>query len=490
MNESWQSRYTRLVGHLHAIYANGQAGAEELHKLPPDLLKSVLAADPQALGGVGGVGGVGGLGGLQIGGLSGLGGLEAEIIDLSQVEPEDVHWLWPGYIPLKALTIFDGDPGLGKSTITGADIAARVSRGLPMPDGQRGDLSEPAGVVLMSLEDDTASTLVPRLIAAGADLTRVRQLRSVGRERALPNVEDVAAIELAVEQVQARLLIIDPIAGHLPKWANPNQDKDVRTALMGLARLAQDRDLAVVVVRHLTKTKGGGNPLYRGQASIAFIAAARSGVVVAEDPDDPKNRRVLASTKHNLSQEPPSLSYRMETADNGVVRVAWLAVHTEHTAETLLAPRESPEEQSRLKDAINVLEKILADGAVAAPEVKRQTDQAQLAWRTVERAKSVRGIQSIKTDAGWMWAMPDEAKTANDQAEQTPSGVPDEGKTANEDTSSELKTAKTANENKTAKTANSVCDVCLEPATRAKGEVYAVGQYHLHPDCTIQSELP
>ena len=304
---SLEARYARLIGHLAKLNQNGSAAAAELQDaLEDDLLNDIVAANPEAVGGLGGDGGDGGLGGL--------GGLEAEILDLSTVQPEVVNWLWPRYIPLGGLTIFDGDPGLGKSTITGADLAARVTKGMPMPDGSHSDLAGPAGVVLMCLEDDTANTLVPRLMAAEADLTKVCQLRSVGKDKALPNVEDVAAIIAAIQQVDARLLVIDPIAGHLPKWANPNQDKDVRMALMGLARVAQDLDVAVVVVRHLTKTTGGGNPLYRGQASIAFIAAARSGVVVARDPDDPEKRRILAPTKHNLSEKPPSLIYRLETS--------------------------------------------------------------------------------------------------------------------------------------------------------------------------------
>jgi len=358
------------------------------------------------------------LGGLDIlaafGGLGGLQDVEAQIVRMSDVTPEEVQWLWPGYIPLSALTVFDGDPDLGKSTIMGADIAARVTRGLPMPDGQNSDIGGPAGVVLMSLEDDAATTLVPRLIAAGADLTRVCQIQSVGTDRALPNVEDMAAMLKAIQSVDARLLVIDPIAGHLPKWANPNQDKDVRIALMPLALLAQTLKLAVVVIRHLTKVAGGGNPMYRGQASIAFIAAARAGVVVGKDPDDPDNRRILASTKHNLTTQPPSLVYRLETSTlNGVVRVAWLPVGTTHTAETLLAVQSTADERSAVADAADALTDILGKGPLIVEEIRKHTAAAGLSWRTIERAKDRLGIRSKKDGSGpWMWHLP-EPKTAN-----------------------------------------------------------------------------
>jgi hypothetical protein len=76
---------------------------------------------------------------------------------LSEVEPESVEWLWPGRVPLGKLTVLDGDPGLGKSAMT-LDIAARLSAGLELPDGER---CEPAGVVLMSAEDGLGDTIRP-----------------------------------------------------------------------------------------------------------------------------------------------------------------------------------------------------------------------------------------------------------------------------------------------------------------------------------------
>src|SRR5262249_60590266 len=87
---------------------------------------------------------------------------------LSDVTPKPVDWLWPDYIPLGKITVLDGDPGLGKSLLT-LDIAARTSTARAMPDGTVGDCTEPAGVVLLSAEDDPADTLRPRLEAAGAD---------------------------------------------------------------------------------------------------------------------------------------------------------------------------------------------------------------------------------------------------------------------------------------------------------------------------------
>lgn len=102
---------------------------------------------------------------------------EYDAVRVVDVEPESVRWLWSSRVPRGKLTVLDGDPGLGKSTIM-LDIGARVSTGSPMPDGDR-SLDGAAGVVLLTAEDGIADTIRPRLEAAHADLDRVSVLRSV-----------------------------------------------------------------------------------------------------------------------------------------------------------------------------------------------------------------------------------------------------------------------------------------------------------------------
>lgn len=243
------------------------------------------------------------------------------LVNLADVEPVRVSWVWPGRIPAGRLTVLDGDPGLGKSTIT-LDLAARITRGDAMPDGAPG-LNLPRGVILMGAEDGLADTVRPRLDAARADVRRVVALADVrdGDRYRLPTVADVDRLERAQRAVDAALLVVDPLAAFLGHGVDGHRDTEVRQALAELAALAERTGLAVLVLRHLSKS-GGANPLYRGGGSIGVIAAARSGLLLAADPDDP-TRRVLASTKCNLAPMPPSLALTLDHAD-GVARVLWL----------------------------------------------------------------------------------------------------------------------------------------------------------------------
>lgn len=331
---------------------------------------------------------------------------------LADVEPVRVSWLWPGRIPLGRLTVLDGDPGLGKSSLT-LDLAARVTRGGSMPDGTRG-LDGPAGVILLGAEDGLADTVRPRLDAAGADpsrvyaLTGVRQYDDEDRDPRLPTVQDTAAIREAAAGVGGMLLVVDPLSAYMGAGVDGHRDIDVRTALAGLAQLAEATGLAVLLVRHLRKS-GAANPLYAGGGSIAIIAAARSGLLLARDPDDDE-RLVLATTKGNLAPPQPSLGLRVVTTDDAL-RVEWTGPSA-RSAVDLLAVQAGPEARTARDEAAEWLRGELDGGPVAVADLRRTARVVGVSWRTVERAKSaLRVVAERDTDAGgkvvgWSWRMP------------------------------------------------------------------------------------
>jgi hypothetical protein len=252
---------------------------------------------------------------------------------LSNVVPEKVEWLWPGRIPYGKVSIIDGDPGQGKSALT-IDLCARITRGRDWPDGGGCD---PGGAVICSAEDGLADTIRPRLDAAGGDPTKVLALATVplpgDSERMIEIPADLDLLREAIRQVDARLLIIDPLMAFLPPEADAHKDQHVRRALSPLAKMAESTGCAVVVVRHLNK--GGGAVLYRGGGSVGIIGAARSGMLVAPHPED-DDLRVLAPTKNNLAAHAPTLTFCMREASNGAVRVEWRG-ETTLTAEAALA---------------------------------------------------------------------------------------------------------------------------------------------------------
>jgi hypothetical protein len=327
----------------------------------------------------------------------------------SEVKPRTVQWLWRGRIPLGKITDFSGDPGLGKSA-TILDIAARITTGSSMPDGS---VVASGGVLVLNAEDDEADTIVPRLTTMNADLTRVRILKTLpgedGGHRQPEIPGDLAAIERAARSVDAKLIIIDPLMAFLSGATNSWKDQDVRRALAPLAGLAECLGVAIVIVRHLTKNSAEGNPLYRGGGSIGIIGAARSGLLAANDPDDPTGQsRLIASTKSNLGPLPPSLRYVIEPCGESI-HVRWCG-ESEYRAAALLAVPADEEEVTAVEEAAGFLRAILEDGAVSAKEIFQRAKSEGLSEKTVRRAKTRLGLkkfhQGFGKESKWTWDLP------------------------------------------------------------------------------------
>src|SRR5262249_10252481 len=152
----------------------------------------------------------------------------------SDLEPLPIEWLWTGRIPLGEITILDGDPGLGKSTMV-LDLAARLSRGRGMPDGA--SVTSPSGTVVLTCEDDLERVVLPRLKEADADLIQVATVgcRDQDGVRDITiSHEGLGHVAEAVRRVGARLVVIDPLVAYLPSDVNTYRDQDVRRALLPL----------------------------------------------------------------------------------------------------------------------------------------------------------------------------------------------------------------------------------------------------------------
>jgi AAA domain len=336
-----------------------------------------------------------------------------DLVLVADVDREPVRWLWPGRIPLGKLVTLDGDPGVGKSTLT-LTIAAKVSTGSPFPDGAR---PERGDVILLSAEDDIGDTIRPRLEAAGADLSRCWVLPDVTpevspKEKPKPPrppelPADLFLLEDLVKSKAAALVVVDPFMAFLSGMVDSHKDQDIRRVLASMAYMASRAGAAVVVVRHMRK--GAGSALEKGSGSIGIVAAARAGLLVAPDPED-EGRRILATTKSNLAKERESLAYRLVDDERyGVARIVWDGA-SRHTANDLVRPRVDEDEAPALAEAVRVLKEILADGPLSAGNVKRAAATAGVAERTLQRARHALGVtarrQGFGRGAVYVWTMP------------------------------------------------------------------------------------
>ena len=345
------------------------------------------------------------------------------LISLDDITVERIKWLWPGYIPRAKLTDGVGDGDVGKTLIM-LDTAARISRGEMMPDGFGG--GEPANVVLMVAEDDLADTVVPRLIAAGADLARIKVLEGPreGVEAPIVFPDDLPAVEAAIRDTNAALLIIDPVMAFLGGGVKSGIDAAVRASLMGPLKIIAARyGCAVLLIRHTNKSEGASASM-RGGGSVAFRNACRAGLAFGPDHDDEDGeRRIMVQSKKNLSRQRPALAYRIQSTfgrvspegPEGTPVVVWEGVAEGATAASVLgpAPKESsPRAGSKAEAAVDWIRNRLAGGtAVAASVIHKEMAAEGFSEKVVRMAREHAGVQTERISVGsegkggWLWSI-------------------------------------------------------------------------------------
>lgn len=245
-----------------------------------------------------------------------------KVISMADVQLEEVEWLWKPYIPFGKVCIIQGNPGEGKTTLA-LRLAAACSTGEVLPEME---VHKPFNVIYQTAEDGLGDTIKPRLIEAGADLSRVfvidetDQLLSLLDER----------IEKAIKENHARLIIIDPLQGYLGTDTDMNRANEIRPIFRRLGEIAQDTGCAIVLIGHLNKA-ANTNSAYRGLGSMDFRAAARSVLLVGRLRKEP-NVRVIFHDKSSLAPEGKSIAFNLGN-DEGF---HWLDGYDDITSDEIL----------------------------------------------------------------------------------------------------------------------------------------------------------
>ncbi|MBM3273581.1 MAG: AAA family ATPase, partial [Candidatus Sericytochromatia bacterium] len=258
------------------------------------------------------------------------------------------------------------------------------------------DPGEAGNVVYLIKEDGVADTLVPRLIAAGADVSKVAVLEGVtivegDKEIQAPfSLADLSILAETVRIVNPRLVVVDPIQSHLGADVDMHRANEVRPILDGLSKLAEESGFALVYIAHFNKNQGG-RAAYRLMGSVDFMAAARSVLFTGRDPDDPE-AFVLIHQKASLDKEAPPLGYRLVDVD-GKSRVEWTGVR-DISVERVLAGDPGEDDRSAVEEAEEFLREVLAGGVeVDVREVLREAKKAGHSERTLQRARRNMGLK-------------------------------------------------------------------------------------------------
>ena len=313
---------------------------------------------------------------------------ELKLFSMDEVPIEQVRWLWYPYIPLGKLTIVQGDPGDGKTTFVLAVIAA-LTRGEALPDCVA---AEPVNAIYQTAEDGLADTIKPRLVASGADCSRVKVINE--DEKALSFCD--ARLEEAVRQTSAQLVVLDPVQAYLGSGVDMHRANEVRPLLKRLGDMATRTSCAVILIGHMNKAQGVKSS-YRNLGSIDFPAAARSVLVIGR-MKDAENLRVVAQDKNSLAQRGKSFLFELQEC-GGVV---WKGPCDVSVDEVLNGSGTS---QSKVDIMVNELQRLLVQ-ELPASYIFAYAGNIGIGERTVKEAKSRLGVVTKRKDDKWYWILP------------------------------------------------------------------------------------
>lgn len=329
---------------------------------------------------------------------------------MESVKVEQIEWLLYPFIPFGKVTIIQGDPGEGKTTMV-LQIIAKLTRGEPILLNKKSQKEaqqdseenlkqevlsqdnpiQPVNVIYQTAEDGLGDTIKPRLLAAGADCSRVLVIDD--REQPLTMLD--VRLEEAIMQTKARMVVLDPIQGFLGTDVDMHRANEIRPLMKRVAVLAEKYHCAIILIGHMNKNSNGKSS-YRGLGSIDFQAAARSVLIVGRLKDEPETR-VMCHVKSSLAPEGKSVAFRLDKETG----FQWIGEY-DISADDLLSG-DARGQKSRI--AKEFLLDILADGGMAQKKIEEEASKQGIKKKTLRNAKQDLEIDSVKRGNQWFWIL-------------------------------------------------------------------------------------
>ena len=309
---------------------------------------------------------------------------------MEDIKCENVEWLWYPFVPYGKITIIQGDPGEGKTTLV-LQMIAKLTRGETIINEET---KEPINVIYQTAEDGLSDTIKPRLVAANADCSKVLVIDD--KETPLTMLD--IRLEKAIAETSARLVVLDPIQGFLGADVDMHRANEIRPVMKHIAEIAEKYRCAIILVGHMNKNSNGKSS-YRGLGSIDFQAAARSVLIVGRVKGEPEVR-VVCHVKSSLAPEGKSIAFRLDKEEG----FQWIGEYDVSVDDLLAADNRG----QKVREAKEFLKEILKSGSMTQKEISEEAENHGIKNKTLWNAKSDLKVESVKIGNQWFWMLPKE----------------------------------------------------------------------------------
>lgn len=327
----------------------------------------------------------------------------------ANLTPAETKWLWPQKVPLARLIVFSGNPDCGKS-VTTCDLIARFTTGRDWPDKSK-NIHQAAEVLMLLAEDDPNEDTLPRLMAAGADVSKIHFLKMVEigptskrRARRLALDTDLELVrKMLKDRPNIKVIVADPITGYFGN-CNMNKEQEIRNILEPLRDLCLECEITFMAILHFNK-RSDVDVMHRVSGAVALTGVPRAVWAFGPDPDV-KGEYLMTSVKGNKAKNKKGLRYSIVekmTVVGGQPVINWLG-DSEKTAEDMVAHKD-PHDRA-IDKAVAFLRGFLQNGqAQLTSQVMKCAEAQGISYATLERAKKLLGIESKLNAGNWTWRL-------------------------------------------------------------------------------------
>jgi hypothetical protein len=322
---------------------------------------------------------------------------------MSEVEEENISWLWYPYLARGEVTILEGDPGLGKSYLAQM-VAMGICDSAKLPSVKAGMPAGDGKIAYFDIENSTASVTKKRLVSNGA--RRMDRFYQEPEPFSIGDPEVMERVYEAIDKLRPALVVFDTLGTYMG-GADTHNASETAQMFKGFVEIARRFRCAVLVLRHLTKSKDS-KALYRGQGSIAFAGLARIVITVGRMPEDPEVK-VMAVTKLNVARHPRALTFTIESLpdtikDQDRSKFSWGEFVDVSADDIVSAPPPEKEDKELDRTCEWLRESLNGQGATFAA-LTRMAAPRSITDKMIRKAAAELGVVQ-----GDKWTLPKEEK--------------------------------------------------------------------------------